>query len=311
MGDLPDPRELDADALKLFWNAYELHYDEIQERLTAFATDHPIWGAVVANLDPDIRQQRDAQSRRLMREAIVDGNWDPYVEDLVAQGRTYAQQGISFAGWFELVSVFRTYVRPFLFDAYRTAEADLLRAMIGLNELLDFAMSTIGETYLAEQQVVIRNQQQSLLELSSPVLQIRERLLLLPIIGIVDTVRAREITENLLAKISEWRARTVIIDITGVTAVDSQVAGHLLQTIEAARLMGAHVIVSGVSPAVAQALVVLGVDVNRLRTVVDLQSAIDDAEVFSSSRGDGTNRRSSYVGAHGSPDNDRQPAVNA
>jgi rsbT co-antagonist protein RsbR len=304
--NVPDPGELDAAALRLFWTAYEEHYDEIHERIMSFAKQHPLWGEVVAAMDLRVQQQRDARSRQLMREAIVEGKWDPYMQDLVEQGRAYARQGISFSGWFQLASVFRTCVRPCLFDTFRDSEAKLLQAMTGMNDLLDLAMSTIGETYLAEKQVVIRNQQQSLMELSSPVLQIRERLLLLPIIGIVDTVRAREITESLLEKISEWRARTVIIDITGVAAVDSQVAGHLLQTIEAARLMGAHVIVSGVSPAVAQALVVLGVEVNRLRTVVDLQTAIDEADVFSSRSDFGDH--SPFMRAHGSADNGRQPS---
>ncbi|MCW2960252.1 MAG: anti-sigma-factor antagonist [Thermoleophilia bacterium] len=283
--ELPDPSRLDARSLELFWEAYDAHYDEVREQLLAFVSKDPIFGPIVARMDPQLQLDRDRQSRQLMRDAIVDGQWKPYLDDLVQQGRTYAQQGISFSGWFQVVSAFRGFVRPVLFQYFDDSREQLLAGLTGLHDLLDLAMSTIGETYLAEKETVIRNQQQSLLELSSPVLQIRDRLLLLPIIGVIDTVRAREITESLLAKIGELRARTVIIDITGVAAVDSQVAGHLLQTIEAARLMGAHVIVSGVSPAVAQSLVVLGVDVSRLRTVVDLQTAIDDADVFASSTG--------------------------
>ena len=144
--------------------------------------------------------------------------------------------------------------------------------------LYDSALSVIGETYLATKEMIINKQAESIKELSTPVLVIRQGRLIVPLIGVIDTHRAREITEHLLESIREHRAKVVIIDITGVPAVDSKVANHLIQTVEASRLMGAKAIVTGLSAEVAQTLVTLGVDLSRVQTVSDLQSGIEEAD---------------------------------
>jgi rsbT co-antagonist protein RsbR len=129
-----------------------------------------------------------------------------------------------------------------------------------------------------EREKVVRLQQEVIRELSTPVLQLREGELILPIIGMIDTQRARQLTEGLLRAIRANRARVVVMDITGVPAVDSKVANHLLQTVQAARLMGAAVIVTGLSAEVAQTLVTIGVDLSSLNTLSDLQSGIEEAD---------------------------------
>ena len=106
----------------------------------------------------------------------------------------------------------------------------------------------------------------------------RERFLILPIIGILDTQRARQVTEALLQSIRSNRAKVVVIDITGVAAMDVTVANHLVQTVEASRLLGATVIVTGLSPEIAQTLVTIGVDLGKMNTVGDLQGGIEQAE---------------------------------
>jgi rsbT co-antagonist protein RsbR len=110
------------------------------------------------------------------------------------------------------------------------------------------------------------------------VLQVRERLLILPMIGVIDPQRARQLTEQLLRGIRTNRAKVVVIDITGVAAIDSKVANHLVQTVEASRLLGASIIVTGLSPEIAQTLVTIGVDLGKMHTVGDLQGGIEEAE---------------------------------
>jgi rsbT co-antagonist protein RsbR len=107
---------------------------------------------------------------------------------------------------------------------------------------------------------------------------VRERLLILPIIGVIDPQRARQLTEQLLRAIRTNRAKVVVIDITGVAAMDVTVANHLVQTVEASRLLGATVIVTGLSPEIAQTLVTIGVDLGKMNTVGDLQGGIEQAE---------------------------------
>jgi anti-anti-sigma regulatory factor/CHASE3 domain sensor protein len=155
-----------------------------------------------------------------------------------------------------------------------TAEVRRRRAAeVGLNE----ANATL-EHRVAERAAEIERQQEVIRELSTPVLQFREGLLILPLIGSVDSARARQLTDDLLHAIRTNRARAVIIDITGVPTVDSRVANHLAQTVEACRLMGVSAIVTGISGAVAEALVKLGVDIAAFSTMGDLQRGIEAAE---------------------------------
>src|SRR6202008_5064072 len=115
-------------------------------------------------------------------------------------------------------------------------------------------------------------------ELSTPVLQVRERLLILPIIGVIAPQGARQLTEQLLHGIRATRGKVVVIDLTGVAAMDSSIANHLVQTVEASRLLGATVIVTGLAPANAQTLVNIDVDLGKMNTVGDLQGGIEEAE---------------------------------
>ena len=115
--------------------------------------------------------------------------------------------------------------------------------------------NTVAINFVQERERVIRQQQEAIRELSTPVLQVRERLLILPIIGVLDSQRARQLTEQLLRGIRANRAKVVVIDITGVPTIDSTVANHLVQTVEASRLMGASVIITGLSSEIAQTLV--------------------------------------------------------
>jgi rsbT co-antagonist protein RsbR len=137
---------------------------------------------------------------------------------------------------------------------------------------------TVAVGFVQERERVIREQQEAIRELSTPVLQVRERLLILPMIGLIDPHRARQLTEQLLHGIRTNRAKVVVIDITGVAAMDANVANHLVLTVEAARLLGATVIVTGLSPEIAQTLVKIGVDLGKMNTVGDLQGGIEEAE---------------------------------
>jgi rsbT co-antagonist protein RsbR len=137
---------------------------------------------------------------------------------------------------------------------------------------------TVGVSFVEERERVISDQQESLRELSTPVLQLRERLLILPIIGVLDSERARQLTEQLLSAIQEQRAKVVVIDITGVATIDRAVANNLVQTVEASRLMGASTILTCLSSEIAQTLVDLEVDLGMMRTVGDLQGGLEEAE---------------------------------
>jgi rsbT co-antagonist protein RsbR len=165
-----------------------------------------------------------------------------------------------------------------LFERYQQDMERLLAALDIYEPVANKILSIIALGFVEEREKVVRQQQEAIRELSTPVLQVRDQMLILPIIGVIDTHRARQLTEQLLRTIRTSRAKVVVIDITGVPAVDSKVANHLVQTVDASRLMGATVIVTGISPEIAQTLVTLGVDLSKMNTVGDLQGGIEEAD---------------------------------
>ncbi len=124
------------------------------------------------------------------------------------------------------------------------------------------------------QQQVIEAQRQSLKELATPIIPLMEGIIVMPLIGSIDSLRAKDLTRALLQGISSYRARVVILDITGVPIVDSGVASHLNKTIQAARLKGTRTIITGVSDAVAETVVDLGIDWSGIETLRDLQTGL-------------------------------------
>jgi len=115
-------------------------------------------------------------------------------------------------------------------------------------------------------------------ELSTPVLVVLERLLIVPLVGALDADRARQLTDELLGRIRTGRAQVVVIDVTGVPAIDTAVAGQLVRTVEACRLLGARVIVTGLSGETTRTLVATGVDLRGIHAVADLQRGIEEAQ---------------------------------
>lgn len=165
-----------------------------------------------------------------------------------------------------------------LIATYRLDQEKLWAALDIYQPVANEIVSIAAMAFIQHRENLILQQQQAIRELSTPVLQLRPGLLIMPMIGLIDTARARQITEQLLHAIRDRRARVVVMDLTGVPVVDSKVANHLLQTVEAARLLGASVVVTGISPEIAQTLVGLGVELRGLNTVGDLQGGIEEAD---------------------------------
>ena len=177
-----------------------------------------------------------------------------------------------------IVLLLRDVLARFLFQKYHK-DYDLLNSVLDAYEpAANRIANTVAVSFVRERERVIRQQQDSIRELSTPVLQVRERLLILPIIGVLDNQRAAQLTEQLLRGIRTHRARVVVIDITGVPDIDESVANHLVKTVDASRLMGASVIITGLSPEIAQTLVTIGVDLAKMNTIGDLQGGIEEAE---------------------------------
>jgi len=220
---------------------------------------------------------------RLKRLHILDmvgGEYDAEYASRRAQlAVLYGQAGIDvrvFLGAFH--HVMRAIGIDIMHQGSGTDPEAAFLSFMSLKKVGFFDIGIIVDLLIDERERTISLQQVAVRELSTPVLQVRDRLLVLPIIGVIDTQRAKQLTDSMLHAIRANRARVVVMDITGVAAVDSRVANHLMQSAAAARLMGAKTIITGISAEVAQVLVMLGGDSLLVHAVGDLQGGIEEAE---------------------------------
>jgi rsbT co-antagonist protein RsbR len=210
--------------------------------------------------------------------AMVAGVYGPhYVEERLRLGMLYAQAGLDLRLFLGAHNRLITLIGLRVMEEHADMKLGFDR-FVALKKLSFFDLSLIVDVIVYERERIIRAQQEAIRELSTPVLQVRDRLLILPLIGVIDSQRAQLITESVLQSIRVKRAKVLVLDVTGVAAIDSKVVGHLVQTIDAANLMGAKVVVTGLSSDVAQALVALGVNVEKFSAVGDLQSGIELGE---------------------------------
>ncbi|MER7154555.1 STAS domain-containing protein [Streptomyces lydicus] len=154
---------------------------------------------------------------------------------------------------------------------------ELFTSALLVNRLLDTAGALSFETYVEGREEIIRRQSRQLLEVSTPVVRLWRHVLAVPLIGTLDTARTQVVMENLLQAIQENEAQIAIIDITGVPTVDTAVAQHLLQTVNAVRLMGADCVISGIRPPIAQTIAQLGIDLSTILTRATLADALTAA----------------------------------
>jgi rsbT co-antagonist protein RsbR len=150
----------------------------------------------------------------------------------------------------------------------------LYDSSIQVNKMMDDLGIMTFETFIKGREEVILRQTSEITEISTPVIQVWEGILALPIIGTLDSARTQVVMENLLQEIVETGSTIAILDISGVPAVDSLVAQHLIKTVAATRLMGAECIISGIRPEIAQTVVHLGIDLSNIVTKASLASAL-------------------------------------
>lgn len=168
----------------------------------------------------------------------------------------------------------RNTILPLLAEELEGNSDALVREMQYFTALLDKMGLVMVENYIRSREEIIRQQREDMMELSTPVIKVWDKILSLPIIGTLDSRRAQLMMEALLQKIVDTGSVIAILDITGVKTMDTLVANHLIKTVTAARLMGARCILTGVSPAIAQTMVQLGIDLSQITTRAQMVDGI-------------------------------------
>ncbi|MET9559351.1 STAS domain-containing protein [Streptomyces tauricus] len=225
-----------------------------------------------AELDRELRELYDA-----LVDALRQGATDVHSEQmseiralLTELSRNRARQGFSPSETAISVFALKRVLEPVL----ESGTAEQTRAYLQFSGILDGLGLFVIETYTQTRDELITAQAEQLLELSTPVVRLWDGVIAVPLVGTLDSARTQVVMEKLLQALVDTGSEQAIIDITGVPAVDTQVAQHLLKTIVAARLMGAECTVSGISPQIAQTIVALGIEFDGIVTKASLADAL-------------------------------------
>jgi rsbT co-antagonist protein RsbR len=226
--------------------------------------------------DPE-RLERVKQMQRVYWQEFLQGRVDdPYVRQRETVGEVHARIGLPLPVYFAAMNTSLDLLTHRLYD--RSLAPDVYAGTLrSITRLLHLDTAIVVDTYSRLTNKKFAEQSRALVEMSTPVTAIWQGILLLPIVGLIDSRRARDVMNAMLAKISETRARIFILDISGVAVVDTAVANHLIKITKATRLMGCDCILSGISAAIAQTVVELGIDVGGIRTTATLRDALEDA----------------------------------
>jgi rsbT co-antagonist protein RsbR len=220
-----------------------------------------------------LNAMRNAAAQTGETSDINAPQWKEVRDRLAGMSRSRAHQGFSPSETATFVFSLKEPLFARLREEHSSDPAALAEALWTATVLLDKLGLYTTEIYQKGRDEIIARQQRELLELSTPVVQLWQGILALPLIGTLDSERTQVVMESLLQKITETSAPLAIIDITGVPTVDTLVAQHLLKTVAAARLMGADCIISGIRPQIAQTIVHLGVDLTGVVTKSTLADA--------------------------------------
>lgn len=221
--------------------------------------------ALVSNLSADNMTDLDSDE------------WSPVIEILGGIAITRARQGFSPRETGNFVFSLKDAILEILQKEATNDFQTLFSEMLKINRIMDNLSVVTFETFIKGREEVILRQTDEISEISTPVIRVWNGILALPIIGTLDSARTQVVMENLLQEIVETGSSIAILDISGVPAVDSLVAQHLIKTVSATRLMGAECIISGIRPEIAQTVVHLGIDLSNIITKATLASALAHA----------------------------------
>jgi rsbT co-antagonist protein RsbR len=255
----------------------EKHTDDVVEAFYELIMTHPETRKFFASDAALLRHVKKAQREYFL--GLFAGRCDlAYVEDRLRVGAAHERIGLE-PKWY--LGAYRRYLELILDRLFADLSAEDARAAYrAILRLVHFDEALAIDTYIAANIETIGRHQAAIRELSTPVIRVHEGILLLPLVGTIDSHRAQQVMESVLLKITEDQAKCIIIDIAGVPVVDTKVADSLMKTTAAARLLGSQTILTGISAQVARTIVQLGVDISSMHTLNRLSEGIELALSF-------------------------------
>ena len=207
---------------------------------------------------------------------LFSGAYDlNYVRDRLRVGAAHERIGMPPKLYLGAYRRYLALIHEKLLDHFKGNSDEAVRALETIRKIIFFDMALAIDTYIAAYLETMTRHQAAIRELSTPVIKVYDRVLLLPIVGTVDTQRANQIMETVLVQVVEQQAKVIIIDIAGVPVVDTKVADHILQTTAAVQLLGSQTILTGISASVARTVIQLGVEITRVETRAKLAEGIE------------------------------------
>ena len=251
----------------------EKHVDKVVDGLYQLLLGHPESRGFFAD-QATVGHVKSLQRKYFL--GLFSGSCDlAYVEDRLKVGAAHERIGLA-PKWY--IGAYAKYKRLLFETIFAELPATEARAAyLSVVKMVSFDTALAIDTYIAANLDTVARHQAAIRELSTPVIRMYHRVLLLPLVGTVDSHRAQQIMETLLTRVVEEQAKAVLIDIQGVPVVDTKVADYLLKTTAAVRLLGAEVILTGISAQVARTIVQLGVDISTMHTRARLADGVEMA----------------------------------
>jgi anti-anti-sigma regulatory factor len=264
--------------VQLSFQAYvawsEENIDWASAKMTSLYSACPGFKPLIAAMSADKMQKANLESLAKLRLAAFESNWEPYLTGLWARGDAYARMGIQLTDWTDVFQRSRWATIEKVFEQFPSDALKLKRVLAGMNCMYDTLLQLVGQSFFATLTKLAAEQASAIQELSTPLLAIAEGVLLLPLIGELDERRMTQVQTRLLASIRQTRARVVVIDVTGMGKLSGHAGQQLERSALAARLVGAQVIISGLSREACVTMVSHGVQLSGIATYSTLQDAL-------------------------------------
>lgn len=253
----------DADALKAVKDKIRQKEENVIDDLYVHMLKYPHLQEIL--YDESILVRLKGMQKSYFKELFEGEYGEDYLVNRLNVGRVHHRIGLEPSWYMGTYSHYIELIVPIIFEVVDGSE-NIQKTILALIKLINLDQELAITTYLNAREEVIMQLSEEMMEVSIPIIQVWEGIIAVPIIGTLDSDRTQLLMEKLLESVVETKTRIVLLDITGVASIDTSTAQHIIDTVNAVKLLGAEIIITGMSPAIAQSLVHLGINLSGITT---------------------------------------------